>query len=468
MRHNLLASLLVLLTLGLTGCRDEATLPVEAGTGADPKLPPPKQRLIPTVDVAHAVGWPQGATPRAASGFAVKAFANGLDHPRWLYVLPNGDVLVAETSAPPQPAQTGFTAWVMGLIMTWVGADVPSANRITLLRDADGDGVAETRSAFLTGLNSPFGMALIGNDFYVANTDAVLRFAYQEGATEITAQGVKVADLPAGPLNYHWTKNIVASRDGSHLFATIGSNSNAGENGLAADEGRARIVQIDPKTGVSRDFATGLRNPVGLAWQPESGALWVAVNERDELGSDLVPDYMTAVKEGGFYGWPYSYFGLHLDPRVSPQRPDLVSTAIVPDYALGPHTAALGLAFYDGTLLPKRYFGGAFVGQHGSWNRTPRSGYKVIFVPFEGGRPSGQPEDVLTGFLSDAGDAQGRPVGVAIDKSGALLVADDVGNTIWRVTRVAPQSAATTPRRYFTSNAHAGLAADAVYILGER
>lgn len=445
MRHKLLASLLVLLALGLTGCRDEATLPVEAGTGADPKLPQPKQRLIPTVDVAHAVGWPQGATPRAASGFAVKAFASGLDHPRWLYVLPDGDVLVAETSAPPQPGQTGLTAWVMELIMTWVGANVPSANRITLLRDADGDGVAETRSTFLTGLNSPFGMALIGNDFYVANTDAVLRFPYQEGATKITAQGVKVADLPAGPLNYHWTKNIVASRDGSHLFATIGSNSNAGENGSAADEGRARIVQIDPKTGASRDFATGLRNPVGLAWQPESGALWVAVNERDELGSDLVPDYMTAVKDGGFYGWPYSYFGQHLDPRVNPQRPDLVASAIVPDYALGPHTASLGLAFYDGTLLPKRYFGGAFIGQHGSWNRTPRSGYKVIFVPFEGGRPSGQPEDVLTGFLSDAGDAQGRPVGVAIDKFGALLVADDVGNTIWRVTPAAPQSAATTP-----------------------
>ena len=445
MRRKLLASLLVLLTLGLSGCRDEATLPVEAGTGPDPKLPPPKQRLIPTVDVAHAVGWPEGATPRAASGFAVKAFADGLDHPRWLYVLPNGDVLVAETSGPPQPAQTGFTAWVMGLIMTWVGANVPSANRITLLRDADGDGVAETRSVFLTGLNSPFGMALIGNDFYVANTDAVLRFPYQEGATKITAHGVKVADLPAGPLNYHWTKNIVASRDGSHLLATIGSNSNAGENGLAVDKGRARIVEIDPKTGASRDFATGLRNPVGLAWQPESGALWVAVNERDELGSDLVPDYMTAVKDGGFYGWPYSYFGQHLDPRVSPQRPDLVASALVPDYALGPHTASLGLAFYDGTLLPKRYFGGAFIGQHGSWNRTPRSGYKVIFVPFEGGRPSGQPEDVLTGFLSDAGDALGRPVGVAINKSGALLVADDVGNTIWRVTPAAPQSAATTP-----------------------
>jgi glucose/arabinose dehydrogenase len=442
MHYGLRASLLViLLTLNVAGCRDEATLPVEAGTGSDPKLLPPKQRLIPTVDVAHAIGWPEGATPRAASGFAVKAFARDLAHPRWLYLLPNGDVLVAETSAPPQPAQTGLMAWVMKLVMKWVGADVPSANCITLVRDADGDGVAETRSAFLTGLDSPFGMALIGNDFYVANTDAVLRFPYQEGATEIVAQGVKVADLPAGPLNYHWTKNIVASPDGSHLFAAIGSNSNAGENGLAADEGRAQIVEIDPKTGASRPFATGLRNPVGLAWQPESGTLWVAVNERDELGSDLVPDYMTEVKEGGFYGWPYSYFGQHLDPRVSPQKPELVAKAIVPDYALGAHTASLGLAFYDGTLWSKRYFGGAFIGQHGSWNRTPQSGYKVIFVPFEGGRPSGPPEDILTGFLNEAGEAQGRPVGVAVDKSGAVLVADDVGNTIWRVTPATPQSA---------------------------
>ena len=446
MRSMLAKSLLIaLFMLSLAGCRDEATVSVEAGTGPDPKLPPPKQRLIPTVDLAHAVGWPPGAKPEAAAGLAVKAFAQGLDHPRWLYVLPNGDVLVAETSAPPQPEQTGFMAWAMTLAMGWAGANVPSANRITLLRDADGDGVAETKQAFLTGLNSPFGMALIGSDFYVANTDAVLRFPYQEGATGIAAPGVRIADLPAGSFNYHWTKNIIASRDGSHLFASIGSNSNAGENGMAMEEGRAAIVEIDPNTGQSRPFATGLRNPVGLAWQPESGALWVAVNERDELGSDLVPDYMTAVKEGGFYGWPYSYFGERLDPRVSPQRPDLVASAIVPDYALGPHTASLGLTFYDGTLLPQHYRGGAFVGQHGSWNRTPRSGYKVIFVPFAGGRPSGPPEDILTGFLSDTGEAQGRPVGVAVDKSGALLVADDVGNTVWRVTPAEAESAAVKP-----------------------
>jgi glucose/arabinose dehydrogenase len=334
---------------------------------------------------------------------------------------------------------------VTRLAMGWAGADVPSPNRITLLRDTDGDGVAETKSTFLAGLNSPFGMALIGSDLYVADTDAVLRFPYQEGATSIEAPGVEVTDLPAGAPNYHWSKNIIASRDGAHLYAAVGSNSNAGENGMELEAGRAAIVEIDLATGQSRLFASGLRNPVGLALQPESGELWVAVNERDELGSDLVPDYMTGVKEGGFYGWPYSYFGQHLDPRVRPQRSDLVAKAIVPDYALGPHTASLGLAFYDGKLLPERYRGGAFIGQHGSWNRNPVSGYKVIFVPFAGGRPSGPPEDVLTGFLSAEGEALGRPVGVAVDQSGALLVADDVGNTIWRVTPAEPESAALRP-----------------------
>jgi glucose/arabinose dehydrogenase len=437
--------LIAALAFGLAGCRDEATLPVEAGTGANPKLPPPKQRLIPTVQVAHAIGWPEGGKPTAAGGLKVERFASGLSHPRWLYVLPNGDVLVAETNAPPQPEQTGLMAWVTKMVMGWAGAGVPSPNRITLLRDADGDGVAETKSIFRTGLNSPFGMALVGDNLYVANTDAVLRFPYHEGDTSITAQGTKVADLPAGPYNYHWTKSLVASRDGSKLFVGVGSNSNAGENGMDAETGRAAIVEIDLATGQSHPFATGLRNPVGLAFEPESGTLWVAVNERDELGSDLVPDYMTAVKEGGFYGWPYSYYGDHLDPRVSPQRLDLVAKAIVPDYALGPHTASLGLAFDDATLLPERYRGGAFVGQHGSWNRDPPSGYKVIFVPFSGGRPSGPPEDVLTGFRSTDGDALGRPVGVAIDKTGALLVADDVGNIIWRVTPIAPASAAIEP-----------------------
>ena len=445
--HKLLMTslLLVAVTVGLVSCRDEASLPVSAGTGPHPQLPEPRQRWIPTVEVAHATGWPEGAKPVAAEGLAVKAFAEDLNHPRWLYVLPNGDVLVAETNTPPQPAQTGLMAWIMRTVMSWAGAGVPSPNRIILLRDADGDGVAETKSTFLSRLNSPFGMALIGDTLYVANTDAVLRFRYREGDASITAPGSKVADLPAGDYNYHWTKNIIASRDGSKLFAAIGSNSNAAENGIVAEQGRAAIVMIDPATGSASPYASGLRNPVGLALEPESGALWVAVNERDELGSDLVPDYMTSVKEGGFYGWPYSYYGDHLDPRVKPQNPDLVAKAIVPDYALGPHTASLGLAFYDAKLLPEHYRGGAFVGQHGSWNRDPRSGYKVIFVPFAGGQPSGQPEDVLTGFLSGAGNARGRPVGVAIDKAGALLIADDVGNKIWRVTPGTADSTASKP-----------------------
>ncbi len=426
--------LLALIALSLVACGDEATLPVEAGTGPNPQLPAPVQSILPTVVLARAVGWPEGVTPKAGSGFSVSAFATGLDHPRWLYVLPNGDVLVAETNTPPSPGQTGMAAWFMKMAMKWVGAGVPSANRITLLRDADGDGKPETRSVFLSGLNSPFGMALIGNDFYVGNTDAVMRFPYEDGATEITAPGKKVAELPAGPINIHWVKNLIASPDGSRLYAGVGSNSNLGEGGMANEEGRAAIHEIDLATGKSRIFASGLRNPVGLAFQTDSGELWTAVNERDELGSDLVPDYMTSVKEDGFYGWPYSYFGKHLDTRAQPQRPDLVAKAIVPDYALGPHTASLGLTFYDGTLLPARYRGGAFVGQHGSWNRRPLSGYKVIFVPFENGKPAGQPENILTGFLSEDGRAHGRPVGVAVDGSGALLVADDVGNVVWRVT----------------------------------
>jgi glucose/arabinose dehydrogenase len=423
------------LALGVTGCGDVATLPVKEGMGPNPKLPEPKHALVPTINIAPAKGWPEGAKPVAASGLAVSAFASGFEHPRWLYVLPNGDVLVAETNAPPKPEDgKGIRGWVMKQTMKRAGSRVPSANRITLLRDADGDGVAETRTTFLEGLNSPFGMALVGHDLYVANTDAVVRFPYNEGDTKITAPGVKVVDLPAGPINHHWTKNVIASPDGSSLYVTVGSNSNVGENGMDKEVDRAAILEIDLKTGRSRVFASGLRNPNGLAWQPESGALWTAVNERDEIGSDLVPDYITSVKDGAFYGWPYSYYGQHVDDRVKEPRPDLIAQAIAPDYALGPHTASLGLAFNEGKLFPQHYANGAFVGQHGSWNRKPRSGYKVIFVPFANGRPDGAPEDVLTGFLDADGHAQGRPVGVAIDHSGALLVADDVGNVVWRVT----------------------------------
>ena len=412
-----------------------ATLPVSAGIGPQPALPPPQETLIPTLNIAPAVGWPTGATPVAAPGLRVAAFASGLDHPRWLYVLPNGDVLVAETNAPPKPDdRKGIRGWVMGLVMKRAGAGVPSANRITLLRDMNGDGIADQRSVLLENLNSPFGMALIGHDFYVANSDAVLRFPYAAGDTQIATPGFKLVDLPAGTINHHWTKNLLANADGSKLYVSVGSNSNAAENGMDAEAQRAAIWEVDTQNGAHRIFASGLRNPVGLAWAPRGDRLWTSVNERDEIGSDLVPDYMTSVRDGGFYGWPYSYYGQHVDERVQPQRPDLVARAIAPDYALGPHTASLGLASSVGTSLPVAFGNGMFVGQHGSWNRRPHSGYKVIFVPFENGKPSGVPIDVLTGFLSAEGKAFGRPVGVALDQQGALLVADDVGDVIWRVT----------------------------------
>ena len=422
--------------LALAGCGELARLPVAAGTGAAPTLPAPRPTLIPTVNIAPAKGWPAGATPLGAPGLRVAEFARDLDHPRWLYVLPNGDVLVAETNAPPRPADaTGLRGWVMGLVMKRAGAGVPSANRITLLRDTDGDGVADQRSALLEGLNSPFGMVLVGTHLFVAASDAVLKFPYATGDTRITAPAAQVVALPAGAINHHWTKNLIASPDGKRLYATVGSNSNVAERGMEVESERAAIWEIDLETGAHRVFASGLRNPNGMAWEPQSGVLWTVVNERDEIGSDLVPDYLTSVREGGFYGWPYSYYGQHVDARVKPPRPDLVASAIAPDYALGPHTASLGLASSAGSALPAPFANGMFIGQHGSWNRRPHSGYKVIFVPFKDGKPAGPPIDVLTGFLSEQGNAYGRPVGVALDNQGALLVADDVGNVIWRVSR---------------------------------
>lgn len=423
-------------TLLLSACAETAKFPVEAGIGAEPKLPEPVKRLVPTVNIAPAQGWENGAAPKPAPGLAVKAFASGLDHPRWLYALPNGDVLVAESNRPAdaEGARSGLAGWIMKKVMKRAGAGVPSANRITLLRDADGDGVPEVRTVFLEGLNSPFGMVLVDDMLYVANTDALVRFPYQPGMTRIKDAGVKVADLPAGRINHHWTKNVIASRDGSRLYVTVGSNSNVGELGMDNEVNRAAILEIDPGKGTSRLFASGLRNPNGLAWHPRTGALWTTVNERDEIGSDLVPDYMTSVKDGGFYGWPYSYFGKNVDDRIQPPRPDLVDRAIVPDYALGAHTASFGIHFYEGKLLPRQYAGGAFVAQHGSWNRRPHSGYKVIHVPFENGKPAGPATDVLAGFLSEDGKALGRPIGIAVDRSGALLVSDDVGNIVWRVT----------------------------------
>ncbi len=428
----------------LTACGDTAKLPVEAGTGPVPQLPLPERALLPTVNVAQAKPWPGNTQPTPAQGIAVKAFATGLDHPRWLYVLPNGDVLVAETNAPQRPLRDellGLKGKVMGLFMKRAGAATPSADRITLLRDADGDGAAEVRSVFLANLTSPFGMVLVGNELFIANTDAIVKVAYQTGDVKVSGAVTKVADLPGGPLNHHWTKNVVASRDGSKLYVAVGSNSNVAEHGMQHEEGRAAIWEFDRASGQGRVFASGLRNPVGLAWQGEQ--LWAAVNERDELGSDLVPDYMTAVKEGGFYGWPYSYYGQHVDKRVEPPKPDLVAKAIVPDYALGPHTASLGLASAEGNTLGGPFAAtGMFVGQHGSWNRKPASGYKVIYVPFAGSKPSGAPLDVLSGFIGPDGKAFGRPVGVGVDKQGALLVVDDVGNRIWRVSAAATSGAA--------------------------
>jgi glucose/arabinose dehydrogenase len=403
--------------------------------GASPKLPEPNKTLIPTVNIAKAVGWPAGTKPVAAAGTQVSAFAENLDHPRWLYVLPNGDVLVAETNSPPKPDDSkGVKGWVMNKAMERAGAGVPSPNRITLLRDLDHDGIAETRTVFIDKLNSPFGMTLVGNNFYVADSDALLRFTYTPGETSITGAGTKVTDLPGGALNHHWTKNVIASPDGKLLYVTVGSNSNVAENGMDAEKERAAIWEVDPATGKHRIFASGLRNPNGMAWEPTTGKLWTAVNERDEIGSDLVPDYITSVKDGGFYGWPYSYYGQHVDARVSPQNPDLVAKAIVPDFAVGPHTASLGLGFADSAGLPAPFTNGVFIGQHGSWNRKPYSGYKVLFVPFANGMPSGQPVDLLSGFLNKDEEAMGRPVGVIGDHKGGLLVADDVGNKIWRVT----------------------------------
>jgi glucose/arabinose dehydrogenase len=425
---------------GTLACGDTARLPVSAGIGPHPVLLAPVKRLIPTIKIAPATGWPAGAAPKAAEGARVNAFASGLDHPRFIYVLPNGDVLVSETNAPPKPDdQTGFRGKLFAYFQKKAGAGVPSADRITLLRDVDGDGRAEMRTVFRSGLHSPFGITLVGDALYVANSDALVRFPYVDGQTTNSAAPTTVVTLPAGTINHHWTKTVVASADGSKLYVSVGSNSNVAENGLAAEEGRAAIWEVEPRTGAHRLYASGLRNAVGLAIEPQTGMLWASVNERDEIGSDLVPDYMTSVRDGGFYGWPYSYYGQHVDERVKPQRPDLVSKAIAPDFALGAHTASLGLAAARGNRLPAAFADGMFVAQHGSWNRNPRSGYKVIFVPFTAGRPSSAPVDVLTGFLDGNGNAMGRPVGVAVDKRGALLVADDVGNTIWRVSAAAPR-----------------------------
>jgi glucose/arabinose dehydrogenase len=426
--------------IALASCTQGSPDPF-AGFGPDPKLPGPKTGGLPVLNARKAVGWPPGVQPTAPPGFVVTRFAT-VEHPRWLLVLPNGDVLAAQSSTEPKPPK-GIQGWIANNLQKKAGAAKPSPNKITLLRDTDGDGVAETQTVFAEGLKRPFGMTLTGGQLYVAYDDAIVRIPYADGQTKAAVAPVKVFDLPGGPINHHWTKNVVASPDGTKLYATVGSNSNIGENGMAAEEGRAAVWEFPLPSGPGRVFASGLRNPNGLDFEPSTGTPWTAVNERDMIGDDLVPDYMTSLKDGGFYGWPYSYYGQTVDARVKPPRPDLVAKAIKPDYALGPHTASLGLAFYKADAFPAKYRGGVFIGQHGSWNRRPPNGYRVVFIPFAGGKPSAPPEVFLTGFLNKDDEAQGRPVGVVVDKRGALLVADDAGDAVWRV---APAAAAVAAR----------------------
>lgn len=422
-----------LASLGLAGCNNQEGGDPSRQIGANPYLPPPHEYLLPPMHLATPQPWGPNERPSVPSGLQIRAVATGLEHPRSVYGLPNGDILVVESSGPKPPINRPKDL-VMGWVQSFSGSKAKGGNRITLLRDIGPDGVAKTRTVFLDHLNSPFGVALIGNDLYVADTDALIRYPYKEGETKITDPGTKVVDLPGGPIDHHWTKSLVASPDGSKLYVGVGSNSNIAENGIGAELDRAAIWEVDVATGLHRIYASGLRNPTGLQFEPQSGKLWAIANERDELGPDLVPDYLTSVKDGGFYGWPYSYFGQHLDPRVMPQRPDLVAKAIPPDYALSSHVAPLGLTFYTATMLPASYRGGAFVGEHGSWDRYPLNGYKVVYVPFKDGKPSGPPQDVVTGFLTPDDHAHGRPVGLGVDKAGALLIADDLGNVVWRVT----------------------------------
>jgi glucose/arabinose dehydrogenase len=435
-------ALIPTMALALAGCEnDDATDPKDQ-MGPNPKLPEARQYLVPPMNVAKVVGWQKDEKPSVPADLQISAYATGFKHPRFVYTLPNGDVLVVESGAPPAASVKRPKDFIMGLLQSLAtsggGGDDKPGNRITLLRDADGDGAPETRSVFLDNLNSPFGVALVGNDFYVANTDAIVRYPYTDGETKIAAAGVTLTPLPGGPIDHHWTKSLTASPDGALLYVGVGSNSNITENGIQAEENRAAIWEVDRSTGRWRIFASGLRNPNGLTWEPTTKALWAVVNERDELGPNLVPDYMTSVKDGAFYGWPYSYYGQHVDARVQPQRPDLVAKAIAPDYALSSHVAPLGMVFDTGASLPAAYRGGAFVGEHGSWNRPQLNGYKVVFVPFKDGRPDGMAKDIVTGFLDVKNQARGRPVGLALNKAGDLLIADDVGNTVWRVTAAKP------------------------------
>jgi len=441
MNRILLASLAL---LPLAGCGPSQDIDPSQQVGPNPVLPQPREDLIAAVGVADNVGWKNGQTPTVPTGFRIAAMATGLSNPRNVLALPNGDVLVVETqrvgSEPIDRPKDPVRDFIMSMAhggggsKETAGASGGPPQRIILLRDADGDGKPELRTVLLDHLNSPFGIAVLNGELYVADTDAILRFPFTPGQTRITAPGEKVIDLPGGLIDHHWTKSLTVSPDGSKLFVGVGSNSNIQERGPEAETNRAAIWEVDPKTGAYRVFASGLRNPNGLTFYPGSNTLWTVVNERDELGPNLVPDYMTSVRDGAFYGWPWSYYGQHVDPRPRPQRPDMVAKAIPPDYALSSHVAALGLAFYTGASFPGLFRGGAFVGEHGSWNRTELNGYKVVFIRFAGGRPVGKPMTFVNGFIGPDGKARGRPVGVAIDRTGALIVADDVGNTVWRVS----------------------------------
>jgi glucose/arabinose dehydrogenase len=433
-KYTTAGALVVAVSGLLSGCNEHAQYDAAHQAGANPPMPEARNFFAPPMQVPKYVGWKNGATPRVADGLKIEMIASGLVHPRQVYALPNGDVLVAESNSPNEEAVTTPKQLIAGLIESKSGKKAKGANRITLLRKPAGGSGEWERHTFIDKLHSPFGMQLIGNTLYVADTDAILAFPYKTGETSIDERGVELADLP-DKINHHWTKSLLASRDGRKLYVGVGSNSNVGENGLDVEYRRADVLEVDTATGASRIYAAGIRNPTGLQWEPKTGQLWAVANERDEIGADLVPDYLTSVKEHAFYGWPYSYYGQHVDPRAQPQRPDLVASAIAPDFAIGSHVAPLGLTFYTGDNLPAQYRGGAFIGEHGSWDRSPLSGYVVSYVAFDNGKPVGAPKDVVTGFTSaDQKELYGAPVGVAQDRQGGLLIADDVGNAVWRVT----------------------------------
>ncbi|WP_426445640.1 PQQ-dependent sugar dehydrogenase [Siccibacter colletis] len=430
MKNYQRALLAAALAAVMSGCDDGATLDPQKQMGPNPELPDSQNFLLPPMQVPEGVAWKEGEMPTVAEGLKIEKIADGLMHPRQVYVLPNNDVLVAESNGGPKPV-TRPKQLIMGVVQKASGKGGPGGNRITLLRNVNGTWEKHT---FIENLNAPFGIQLTGNTLWVANADSLMKFPYEEGQTTISAPGEVVTELPGGPINHHWTKALLASPDGSKLYVGVGSNSNVGENGIGAEYRRAAVLEVDAASGASRIFASGLRNPTGLQWEPQSGKLWAIVNERDEIGSDLVPDYMTSVQENGFYGWPYSYFGQHVDERAKPPRPDLVEKAIKPDYAISSHVAPLGLLFYTATNMPQ-YQGGAFVSEHGSWNRSPLNGYQVMWVKFENGQPVGLPQPVVTGFLTeDQKQVRGLPVGLAMDQQGGVLIADDAGNTIWRVS----------------------------------